>query len=77
MFLALGLRKLTRDIVFKNAPIIVFLTAAAVMPFVWIFITAGHACENYWYTYKEFAISSFALLSLCIYLKDLICDEVK
>lgn len=76
IFFALGLRKLTRHMVFKNVPIIVFLTAAAVMPIVWIFVTAGHAYEHYWYTCKEFAISGFALLSLSIYLKNLTYGEM-
>lgn len=76
VFLVLGFRKLTRDMVFKNASIVVFLIVAAIMPVGWILITAGHAYGHYWFTYKEFAFSGFALLSLGIYLKNLTCNEM-
>lgn len=44
-------------------------------PVGWLFVTAGHSYGHYWFTYKEFAISSFSLLSLCIYLENLVCDK--
>ena len=56
----------------QNAALAVFLAATAFLPVGWIFITAGHAYGHYWFTYKEFAISAFALLSLGIYLKNLV-----
>ncbi len=75
-FLVCLFRKLTLHIMRQNAAIIFFLAAMAFLPIGWILITAGHAYGHYWFTYKEFAISSFALLSLGIYLKNLTCSEI-
>lgn len=72
VFLVFSLRKLTVRIMRQNAALAVFLAATAFLPVGWIFITAGHAYGHYWFTYKEFAISGFALLSLGIYLKNLV-----
>lgn len=74
--LAYRLRKLTIHTMRQNAAIIFFLAATAFMPVGWILITAGHAYGHYWFTYKEFAFSGFALLSLGIYLKNLTCSEM-
>lgn len=75
VFLVIPLRKLTRKMIYRNAALILFLTAAAFLPVIWILVTAGHAYAHCWFTYKEFGISIFAVLSLGIYLKNLVCNE--
>lgn len=75
VFLALRLRRLTLSSMRQNAAIICFLTAIAFLPIGWILITAGHAYGHYWFTYKEFAISGFALFSLGVYLGDPVNDK--
>lgn len=75
VFLVCWLRKITIHSMRQNAAIIFFLTATAFLPVGWILITAGHAYAHYWFTYKEFSISGFAMLSLGIYLKNVVCDE--
>lgn len=62
------LRKHAIHIIRQNAAIIFSLAATALLPVFWILITAGHAYGHYWFTYKEFAVSCFALVSLGIYL---------
>lgn len=68
VFLICLLRGHTLPITRQNAAIIFFLTATALLPVGWILITAGHAYGHYWFTYKELAVSCFALASLGIYL---------
>ena len=68
VFLICFLREHTIYIIRQNAAIILFLAATALLPVVWILITAGHAYGHYWFTYKELAISCFAVVSLGTYL---------
>ncbi len=74
--LAFGIRKLTRRMVFENAVFILLLIAITFLPIGWMLVMAEHSYSHYWFTYKEFAISSFALLSLGIYLKNLTEGEM-
>ncbi|MDE5932668.1 MAG: hypothetical protein K2H40_09340, partial [Lachnospiraceae bacterium] len=69
------MRKLTLRIIRREIVKIILFAAVALLPVGWIFVTAGHSYENYWYTYKGFAISCFSLLSLGIYLGNLVCDK--
>lgn len=59
----------------SNVGILFWLTGTAVLPVGWLLVTSGHAYGHYYFTYKEFGISAFALFSLGIYLKNLICDK--
>lgn len=44
----------------------------AIMPFIWVVITANHSYIHYWMVYREFSITVFAVA--CI-MASLICDE--
>ncbi|MDE7339391.1 MAG: hypothetical protein K2N80_02360 [Lachnospiraceae bacterium] len=68
-------RKLTVHMVRRNAALLLFLLAASLLPVGWTFVMADHSYEHYWFTYKEFSISCFALLSLATYLKTLAWSE--
>ncbi len=68
------LRKLTHNMSSKNVPMMVFLILTAAMPIVWMIVASGHS-YHYWFASKELAISCFALLSLSIYLKNLIAGN--
>lgn len=75
VFWLFRMRGLTLRIIRQRIILIVLFAAAALLPVGWILVTAGHSYGHYWFTYKEFAISSFSLLSLGIYLEDLVCDK--
>lgn len=64
-------RKLKVHMLRQNAALILFLAVTALLPVAWTFVMADHSYVHYWFTYKEFGISCFALLSLAVYLKDL------
>lgn len=70
------LRKLTLRMVRQDAAFILFMLAAAFLPVGWIFVMADHSYEHYWFTYKEFTISCFALLSLGAYLKSAVLNKI-
>ena len=69
------LRKLTLRSLQQNMFVIFSFIVIAILPVVWIFIMANHSYEHYWFTYKEFAVSGFALVSLGIYMESLVCDR--
>lgn len=68
-------KKITAQILWSNAGIIFWMTGTAVLPVGWLLVTSGHAYGHYYFTYKEFGVSAFALFCLGIYLKNLIYDE--
>lgn len=72
-FFVFWFRKLNFRILWKNKAVTIFLIAVAMLPVGWIFVMANHSYLHYWFTYKEFAVSCFALLSLATYLKSLVC----
>lgn len=43
--------------------------AIALLPAAWIIVLANHSWEHYWFTYREFAVSCFAVLSMAVYLE--------
>lgn len=57
-------RKLTFERLQHQSTVIIVLLITAFLPFGWIFVVANHSAEHYWFTYKVFSVSVFALLSL-------------
>lgn len=66
-FRKLTLEKLRDRVVSQASVGIVFLIIAC-LPIGWIFVVANHSAEHYWFTYKIFSVSVFALLSLASWL---------
>ena len=69
------LRKLTLLMAWQEIEVILLYFSVALLPVGWIFVMANHSYIHYWFTYKEFSISSFALLSLGVYLRNLVYDR--
>ncbi len=44
-----------------NIPIMIVQIAIAIMPVIWVAVTANHAYIHYWMVYRVFAISVFSI----------------
>ena len=58
-----------KDLWKRNRTRIFLYAIISLLPAVWMCVMANHSWVHYWFTYREFSISAFALFSLAAYME--------